>query len=100
MVVHSVYFYARPDASAAAIDQLKNDAQTLLSQIPTVRGIWTGRAAKTEPRPVIDQSYAVGLTVVFDDIAGHDTYQTHELHLKFIARNKATWQRVQIYDFE
>lgn len=100
MLVHTVIFYAKPDATPAAIEQLKNDAQTLLSQIPTVRKIWTGRPAKTEPRPVIDQSYAVGLTVIFDDLAGHDVYQTHELHLKFIDRNKATWQRVQIYDFE
>ncbi len=100
MLVHNVFFYARPDASETDIQQLLNDARTLLSQVPTVRKLWAGRPAKTEPRPVIDQSYAVGLTVVFDDLAGHDVYQTHELHLKFIDRNKKTWQRVQIYDFE
>lgn len=100
MLVHTVLFYPKPDATPAAIEQLHQDAQNLLSQIPTVRKIWTGRPAQTEPRPVIDQSYAVGLTVVFDDLAGHNVYQTHELHLKFIDRNKATWQRVQIYDFE
>jgi len=100
MLVHTVLFYAKPGATPAQIKQLKEDAQTLLSQIPTVRQIWTGNPAKTDPRPVIDMSYAVGLTVIFDDLAAHNVYQTHELHLKFIARNKETWQRVQVYDFD
>jgi hypothetical protein len=37
---------------------------------------------------------------VLDDVAGHDEYQVHPLHLEFIARNKAHWKRVQIYDFK
>ena len=51
------------------------------------------------PREVVDNSYHIGLLVMFADSAAHDVYQTHPLHLQFIERNKANWQRVQIYDF-
>ncbi len=99
MFVHTVYFYTKPNTPAAAVAQLEADCRTYLARIPTVRQLFTGRPAMT-PREVVDNSYAVGLTVLLDDAAAHNVYQTHELHLQFIARNKAHWQRVQIYDYQ
>ena len=98
MFVHTVYFWVKPETSAAAVEQLENDCRTLLSRIPTVRHVWAGKPAGT-PRDVVDNSYAVGLTVVLDDAAGHDVYQEHALHKEFIARNKPNWSRIQVYDF-
>jgi hypothetical protein len=98
MFVHTVYFWLQPAAPASAADQLAQDCRELLGKIPTVRHLWAGKPAMT-PRDVVDNSYAVGLTVILDDDAGHDVYQTHELHLLFIARNKPHWSRVQVYDF-
>ena len=99
MFIHTVYFWMQEGAQAAAREQLVNDCRTYLAKIPTVRHLWAGVPAMT-PRDVVDNSYAVGLTVVLDDDAGHDVYQIHELHKEFIARNKANWKRVQIYDFK
>ncbi len=99
MFIHTVYFWTKPGTPDAARDQLMQDCHVLLAKIPTVRHLWAGVPAQT-PREVVDNSYAVGLTVVLDDSAGHDIYQTHDLHLQFIARNKPHWQRVQIYDFK
>jgi hypothetical protein len=31
-------------------------------------------------RDVINTTYDVGTTVIFDDVAGHDAYQAHPLH--------------------
>ncbi|MBC8137460.1 MAG: Dabb family protein, partial [Fibrella sp.] len=50
------------------------------------------------PRDVVDNSFGVGLTVVFEDKAGYDVYETDPLHLEFIAHNKGSWSRVQVYD--
>ena len=99
MFIHTVYFWMQEGAPAAAREQLVNDCRTYLAKIPTVRHLWAGVPAMT-PRDVVDNSYAVGLTVVLDDDAGHDVYQIHELHKEFIARNKPNWKRVQIYDFK
>ena len=99
MFIHTVYFWVKPGTTVAAVEQLVADCRSFLGKIPTVRQLWTGRPAMT-PRDVVDNSYAVGLTVVLDDSAGHEIYQKHPLHLEFIARNKAEWSRVQVYDYQ
>jgi hypothetical protein len=98
MFVHTVYFWLHEGTSDEARAQLVQDCRTLLSQVPTVRQVWAGPPAGT-PRDVVDNSYGCGLTVLFDDVAGHDVYQDHPLHYDFIERNQAIWQRVQVYDF-
>jgi len=98
MFIHTVYFWVKPATSAAAQQQLVADCRTYLTKIPTVRQLWAGPPAMT-PRDVVDNSYTVGLTVVLDDSAGHEVYQEHPLHKEFIARNKAHWARVQVFDF-
>jgi hypothetical protein len=97
MFIHTVYFYLAPDASQDARAQLARDCREYLGKIPTVRHLWAGYPAMT-PREVVDNSYGVALTVVLDDVKAHDVYQEHPLHKEFIARNKQTWNRVQIYD--
>ena len=99
MFVHTVYFWMKEDAPAGAREQLAADCQSYLAKIPAVRHLWAGHPAMT-PREVVDNSYGVGLTVVLDDEAGHEVYQVHDLHKQFIERNKANWNRVQIYDFK
>lgn len=98
MFIHHVYFWLKNDAPAGAAAQLIEDGRSLLGKIPTVKHIWVGKPAMT-PREVVDNSYQVGLAVVLDDSAGHDVYQTHALHLDFISRNKAHWERVRVFDF-
>lgn len=55
---------------------------------------------KTTKRPIIDDSYSVALTVICRDVAGHDAYQVHPIHLAFVEQFKTFWNRVQIYDAE
>lgn len=98
MFVHTVYFYMKPHTPAAAVEQLQQDCKDYLGRIPEVEKLWAGRPAMT-PRAVVDNSYAVGLTVVLADTAAHEVYQDHALHKEFIARNNTHWQRVQVYDF-
>ena len=99
MLVHTVLFWLNDSATAAQRQQLLTDCRELLKQVPSVRQIWAGNPVPSS-RPVVDGSYDVGLCVIFDDQAGHDAYQVHPTHLKFIERNKPAWKRVQVYDFE
>lgn len=98
MFTHVVMFWLRKDAPAEARRQLIDDCRAYLAKIPTIKFIDAGRPAMT-PREVVDNTYDVGLVTVFDDREGHDAYQVHELHQTFIARNKANFDRIQIYDF-
>jgi hypothetical protein len=98
MFIHTVYFYLKPGATQAARDQLLRDCREYLGKISVVKNLWAGVPAMT-PRDVVDNTYGVGLTVLLGDVADHEVYQEHPLHLDFIQRNKETWNRVQIYDY-
>ena len=98
MFIHTVYFWLTENAAPTAREQLIRDCRQILGKIPTVRHLFAGPPAMT-PRDVVDNSYAVGLTVILDDSPGHDVYQKHPLHADFIAANKPNWKRVQVYDF-
>src|SRR5688572_5199850 len=98
MFVHVVLFWLKPGTPESEREQIVKDANDLLKKIPSVRHIWTGRPAMT-PREVVDNSYDVGLCVLYDDRAGHDLYQAHDLHVQFVARRKPTLQKIVVYDF-
>ena len=99
MFVHQVFFWLNEGTPDAARAELAKDCVSMLEKIPGVRHIWSGRPAMT-PRDVVDNSYDVGLCVVFDDVKGHDVYQDHPSHNAFIKKHKPNWKRVQIYDFK
>jgi hypothetical protein len=97
MLIHSVYFWFKPDADPALVQRFDDGLQSLAG-IPGIRSLYCGRPAATAKRPVIDDSYAWALVVTFADIAAHDHYQEHALHEQFLREFAGTWARVQVYD--
>ena len=69
-----------------------------LGEVPTVRGLWVGPPAATPSRGVVDNSFDYALVVWFDDIAGHDAYQEHPIHLAFVEGHEAKFARVRVRD--
>lgn len=98
MFVHTVVFWLKEGTDEASRNQVIADCNELLTKIPTVRHLWAGVPANT-PRPIVDNSYSLTLTVALDDREGHDLYQDHPLHKEFIERNKSHFDRFTIYDF-
>jgi hypothetical protein len=96
MFVHHVYFWMKPEATKEEKDKLFKGIESI-SKIETVKVSHVGVPADTD-RPVIDKSYAFSLLTVFDDKKGHDIYQEHPVHLKFIEECKHLWTKVQVYD--
>lgn len=99
MLVHTVYFWLKPELTAAQLADFRKGVESL-GGIKAVKAIYVGTPAKTAKRPIIDDSYSFALTVVCADVAGHDAYQVDPLHLAFVERFKTFWTRVQIYDAE
>lgn len=97
MLVHSVFFYLKPDVTEAEKGDFFEGLQTL-EAIPSVKGFYIGTPAATPQRPVIDTAYGAALTVIFDDVAGHDVYGPHPTHEAFIAKYKHLWDKVVVYD--
>lgn len=98
MLVHTVLFWLDRNLSSDEIAEFERGLESLRG-IPSVRLLEIGRPAPTA-RPVVDRTYDFGVAVHFDDMAGHDVYQSHPLHTGFIAAHSKKWVRVVIYDFE
>jgi hypothetical protein len=99
MLVHTVYFWLKPELTAAQRADFRRGVESL-GGIKAVEKIYVGSPANTERRPIIDSSYSVALTVLCKDVKAHDAYQVDPIHLAFINKFKTFWNRVQIYDAE
>lgn len=96
--VHVVNFWLKSDLSAEDVALFESGVVSL-GNIDSVRYFNVGKPASTN-RPVIDTSYSYCLLTVFDDLAGHDHYQIHPIHLEFLDKCKHLWDKVLIYDSE
>jgi len=99
MLVHTVYFWLKPELTAQQCADFRRGVESL-GTIKSVEKIYVGTPAKTEKRPIIDDSYSVALTVLCQDVAAHNAYQVDPIHHVFIDKFKTYWSRVQIYDAE
>ena len=82
MFVHVVNFWLKKDLSDAERQQFVDGVKEL-SNIESLVTFNVGTPAATD-RPVIDRSYDYCELTIFKDVEGHDIYQVHPLHLKFI----------------
>jgi hypothetical protein len=95
---HVVIFWTKPEVPDAA-DQLMAGANEYLKRVPGVLHFHVGKMAASH-RAVVDQTYAVGLNLVFPDKATQDAYQEHPLHVEFVEKVfKKVCSRVVVYDF-
>ena len=96
--VHVVNFWLKKNISTAQITQFEASIKSL-EKVDSVIYFNVGTPADTE-RLTIDRSYNYCLLTVFKNKAGHDAYQVHPIHLKFVEENKMLWEKVLIYDSE
>jgi hypothetical protein len=99
MLSHIVVFWLKDDLSDAQRSAFREGLESLKA-IESARSVYIGVPANTGDRPVIDKSYSVALTVLFDTIRDHDTYQVHPLHQAFLRQFGPLWTRALIYDYE
>lgn len=98
MLVHTVLFWLKEDLNDAQRTEFR-DALETLKQIKSADAVYIGNPAATKPRPgVIEDTYDFCLTIVFKDLAAHDTYQVDPAHKKFIQTYSSLWKQVRIYD--
>jgi hypothetical protein len=96
MLTHHVLFWLKADTTE---EQKKAFKQSLasLEKVETVKSIYIGTPAPIE-RGVVDTTYTFSLLTLFDELAGHDVYQTHPLHLAFLDEFRPLFEKVIIYD--
>lgn len=99
MLSHVVIFWIKADSPPDAAEVVLAGCYQYLKDLPGVVNFHAGRMVPSH-RPVVDQSYQVGLNVVFTDKAAEEAYQVHPSHLEFIAKVfKPLCEKAVIFDF-
>ncbi len=99
MHLHNVLFWLKPELTDGDRDAFYAGIESLYD-IDDAEDVFIGFPAATPKRPVIDDSYDVGLTVLLADVEAHDRYQEHPIHKAFLDTFRSYWTRVLVYDFE
>lgn len=98
MITHVVVFWTDKPHNENR-DRLLAGTREWLAPIPGVLEFRTGVPVPSA-RGVVDDSFAVAISMTFASQAAADAYQTHPLHLRFIDECvKPCVKRLVVYDF-
>ena len=96
MLSHHVLFWLKTDTTEEQKAAFRKGLESL-EKIESVTNFHVGIPAPID-RAVVDTTYTFSLVVFFDDLAGHDVYQVHPLHLAFLDEFRVFFEKVVIYD--
>jgi len=96
-VCHHVYFWLNNPDNVQDRNTFEKGIKELV-KIPEIKMYHIGKPAKTEKRDVVDNSYTYSYVAFFENIAAHDIYQKHPIHLQFIKDCKPLFNKVVVYD--
>lgn len=83
-----------PDVRAQIIEASKE-----LRQIPGIRDLQVGTAIPSE-RPIVDDSFSLGLYMRFDSVADMNAYLTDPKHVEFVDTQVRPYlEKLLVYDF-
>jgi hypothetical protein len=94
---HHVFFWLNNPDNADERAEFEKGVKDLL-EIPEIKSYHLGVPANVPERSVLDNSYTYSYLVFFENQQGHDIYQDHPIHHKFINDCKHLWSKVVVYD--
>ena len=97
MIAHYVLFWLKDGLSEQEITDFAGFFEELKT-IPNMKSFHYGRAANTNPRDVVDNSFSYNLLVFFDNLEDVNTYETHPIHLAAIEKYSKFWTKVVVHD--
>ena len=96
-LAHNVFFKLK-DSAPANIDALVAACHKYLNVQPGIVFFAAGKLCTELKRDVNDLNWDVGLHLVFDSQASHDSYQDDPTHNRFIDEMKSNWAGVRVFD--
>ena len=98
-IIHQVYFWLKEGITA---EEEKDFLEffKILKTVPGIQSFTAGKPAGTNPRSVVDNSFSYSITVVFEDLAAINVYETHPTHTEAAEKYSKYWTNVQVRDTE
>src|SRR5690606_6523475 len=97
VIAHYVLFWLNDGLSEQEINDFADFFEELKA-IPNIKSLHYGRAASTNDRDVVDNSFTYNLLVYFDTMEDINTYETHAIHLAAIEKFSKFWKKVAVHD--
>ena len=97
---HHVHFWLKEEHQNETDRATFEAGMKKLFDIPNVASGIVAKPAPTPVRPVTENSWDYALSMRFDSIAEHDTYQVHPEHDVFVDSFKHFWEKVDVRDLE
>lgn len=94
--VHHVFFWLNNPESKADCNSFEKGIEELL-KVPLIKASHFGKAVPSE-RDVVDDSFSYSYMVMFDSVEDQNSYQSHPIHLQFVADCSHLWSKVIVYD--
>lgn len=96
---HHVYFWLKEEQQGADQRAVFEEGLEALCKSPFIASSYWGPPAATADRPVTDHSFDYALSVKFDSMENHDSYQENDpVHDEFIDTFKEWWAKVLVMD--
>ncbi|MGB0991994.1 MAG: Dabb family protein [Akkermansiaceae bacterium] len=95
---HHVYFWLKEEKKNTADCEVFEKGLAALFDIEHVAGGVFGKSSDTPARPVTDKSFDYALSMKFDSLENHNTYQDHPEHDVFVDQFKDWWDKVLVMD--
>lgn len=96
-ITHYVLFWLKKNLSEKEIKGFGEFFEKL-KDIPVVKSLKYGRAANTNPRAVVDNSFTYNLIVTFKNMEDINVYETHPIHVDAIKQFNHLWEKVVVHD--
>mgnify|MGYP001034239430 CR=1 FL=1 len=98
--IHLVLYKSKASPSDTDLDEFLTQARSRLPSIPTIKGLWAGRAAPLPPLlpSVTDADYDMALLFVFDSPQGLQDFLDHPNYVDFRKQYADSYQ-VRIINF-
>ena len=94
--IHHVFFWLKEPKNAEARNEFEKGLQALV-KVPQIQSHHIGTPVES-PRDVVDDSFTYSYMAFFKNNVDQEIYQTHPIHLKFIADCQHLWEKVIVYD--
>lgn len=96
-ITHYVLFWLKKNLDEKEINDFAGFFE-LLKAIPVVKTMKYGKAAKTNQREVVDNSFTYNLVATFKNMADINVYENHPIHLDAIKKYSHLWDKVVVHD--
>jgi len=97
MLGHMVYFTLK-DKTPASVEKMLQACRKYLTGHPGTKFFAVGTVVPDLKRPVNQVDFDVALQMIFESREAHDAHQVAPRHEQFIEENKASWEKVRVFD--